>query len=112
MSSRSDQYDDQTYRQDETEEHGGFFSYPPWGWSGTQGVWPFSREAETRYDEGTGDSRYNEDDSESLWDEALITLLIVGGGILFLIPEPGSSAIGVMLMAAGVIGWVIDWALY
>lgn len=117
MSSRSDQYGDETYREEETEDRGGFPYFGSRRWGPTWGVWPFgaSPEEESRYDEetyeGAGESPANEDDSGSLWDESLITLLIVGGAILFLFPEPVTSGIGILLVTIGVLGWLIDWAL-
>lgn len=114
MSSRSDRHGDEAYREPENEDRGGFPYYTSWSWGG---VWPFatSREAGTRYDEetyeGAGDSPYDEDEGESRWDESLITLLIVGGAVLFLFPEPVTSGVGILLLSMGVIGWLIDWAL-
>lgn len=41
-------------------------------------------------------------------DEGAITLLLVVGVALFLFPEPGTSALGMLLVAAGVGGWIVD----
>ena len=126
MSSRSDQYPDETRRDvDEVdrfeepryeEEDTGRFSYRrPWGWGGAWGMWPRSSEeseeeypatqpTETRYDsESTGGFARH-------WDEGLITLLIVGGAILFLFPEPATSGLGILLMGLGVLLWLVDRA--
>ena len=126
MGSRSDQYPDETRHdvdQDDRfeepryeEEDTGRFSYRrPWGWGGAWGMWPRSSEeseeeypatqpTETRTDrESTGGlARY--------WDEGLITLLIVGGAILFLFPEPATSGLGILLMGLGVLAWLVDRA--
>lgn len=53
-----------------------------------------------------------QEEGEGTWlDEGLISLVIVAGVILFLFPEPGTSALGIVLITAGVIAWVIDWAM-
>ena len=126
MSSRSDPDRDEAYREDdryddpytEDEGRGGLPFYPSWGWGGAWGIWPFGgrREEEARYDgertyENADESPYDEDDNGSLWDEGLITLLILGGVILFLFPEPFTSGLGIVLIGVGVIAWLIDWAL-
>lgn len=47
-----------------------------------------------------------EDDS---WlDEGLITLLVVTGALLFLFPEPATSAVGIVLLGVGIIAWAVD----
>ena len=52
------------------------------------------------------------DGDEGTWlDEGLITLLIVVGVVLFLFPEPGTSALGILLIGVGVVAWLVDWAL-
>lgn len=69
------------------------------------------------YDEDAyGDDPYRErhreemaEDEDGTWlDEGLITLLLVAGVILFLFPEPITTSIGIILLAAGVILWVAD----
>lgn len=136
MSSRGDTYADETYL-DETERgtrdddrHEGreqerrFPYLPSWGWGGAWGLAPWAsrrREADDRrYDERAHDEPgydpYGEAEADRpggvarLWDEGLITLLIVGGAILFLFPEPATSGLGVVLMAAGALAWLVDWA--
>lgn len=47
-------------------------------------------------------------DDDSWLDEGLITLLIVGGALLFLFPEPATSAVGIVLLGVGIIAWAID----
>lgn len=48
---------------------------------------------------------------EGTWlDEGLITLLLVAGVALFLFPEPGTSAVGLVLIGAGVLAWIVDLA--
>lgn len=49
-----------------------------------------------------------DEDEGGWWDEGMITLLIIAGAALFLFPEPGTSAIGILLLAAGVGGWIVD----
>lgn len=60
--------------------------------------------------EGVDDGPYDEDTDGSLWDEGLITLLIVAGAVLFLFPEPATSGLGVLLLSIGVVAWLLDWA--
>ena len=127
MSSRSDQHSRNDRRADEPyseqEEYdaygdgedgtaaGSGSSYLPtwsWGWWPSLGPRDVDDQAEDPYgqtevDEGGGIA--------SLWDESLITLLIVGGAILFVIPEPATSALGVLLVTLGVLAWLVDWAL-
>lgn len=101
--------------------------FPSWGWGGAWGVWPWAarEDEDARYDddayEDAGSSPYDEETGyddragggggiASLWDESLITLLIVGGAVLFVFPEPATSGLGVLLMTLGVIAWLVDWA--
>lgn len=51
-------------------------------------------------DEGSGWTKY--------LDEGAIAVLLVVGVGLFLFPEPATSALGILLIAAGVGGWIID----
>lgn len=92
MRSESDRYGDETYRdQDdpyenepyETDEYG--YDEDDWETGEDESIWRF-------------------------WDEGIITLLIVGGAILFVFPEPMTSAIGVLMLGAGVLFWLVDWA--
>lgn len=66
------------------------------------------------YDENAEEHErvYDEVGSEegSWWDEGLITLAIVVGLVLFLFPEPATSALGAVLFVAGVMGWLVDLA--
>jgi drug/metabolite transporter (DMT)-like permease len=41
-------------------------------------------------------------------DEGLIGLLLVAGVVLFLFPEPSTSAFGILLIVTGLLGWAID----
>lgn len=114
MSSRSDQYDAESHTDD---QGGGWLTYyPQWrrGW----GVWPFTsgrEEDEARYEENayedTGDSFSDEDSDGSLWDEGLITLLLVAGVLMFVFPEPITSGVGILLISIGVVAWLVDWAV-
>ncbi|MFC7139016.1 hypothetical protein ACFQMA_04080 [Halosimplex aquaticum] len=51
------------------------------------------------------------DDDGGWWDEGLITALIVAGAVLFVIPEPATSGIGILLLAIGVLAWLVDLAI-
>ncbi|GAB3669734.1 hypothetical protein GCM10028856_18040 [Halopiger thermotolerans] len=109
----NDRYDD-PYTDD--QDSGWLPYYPSWGWGGGWGF-PFpARRDEADYPdegtyEGTADSYSDEDDDGSLWDEGLITLLIVAGVVLFLFPEPATSGLGILLLSVGVLAWLVDWAL-
>lgn len=48
--------------------------------------------------------------AESWWEGGLATLLLVAGVLLFLFPEPATSGLGVLLILAGAVVWLIDWA--
>ena len=50
---------------------------------------------------------YDEND-DSWWDEGLIGLLLIAGVVLFFIPEPTTSAIGIALVGVAVVAWIID----
>lgn len=74
------------------------------------GAWPpFAGRREDEADETAypDESAYEED--ESWWDEGLITLLIVGGVVLFLFPEPATSGLGLILLTFGILAWLFDW---
>ena len=60
--------------------------------------------AET-YDENA--EAYAEDD-DSWWDEGLIGMLLIAGVVLFFIPEPTTSAIGIALIGVAVVAWIVD----
>ncbi|MFC4451619.1 hypothetical protein [Halorussus aquaticus] len=123
-----DEYDD-TYREvhgdeptrDEYTDDGAtddtFFpsgvggSLYPTGW----GVWPGGDTVDADYDgtegEYDGQTARANDDEGSWWDEGLIGALLLVGVVLFLFPEPATSAIGIGLVTIGVIAWLIDWAM-
>lgn len=53
------------------------------------------------------DRRENED---GRWlDRGLIAATILVGVVLLLFPEPATSALGMALVAAGVIAWLVEW---
>lgn len=110
MSSPNDQYGDETYRGGSSydgdryaeDEGRTWLPYPSWGWGGGWGVPLAGQREETRSDE---------DGDGGLLEEGLITLLIVTGAVLFLIPEPATSAVGVLLLFVGAVAWLLDWML-
>ena len=59
-------------------------------------------------EEGYNEDHAREDPGNPLWDETLIALLLVGGVVLLLFPEPATSGLGAVLIALGVLAWVID----
>lgn len=111
MSAGSDNRPDETHEEDRADETPTWFGR---GWTLGYG-WPsLSRPAEDGgpvVDEGPydgTDTAVDRDDGGSWWDEGLITLLLVAGVVLFLFPEPATSALGIVLLAVGVIAWVVD----
>lgn len=119
VSSPRDRNDDESYDEESRygveqdardEDPGGFSFYPSWGWGGGWGLPSAAREEGAA---GTNEETYDgaSDGDGSLVDEGLITLLIVVGAVLFLIPEPATSAIGALLLFVGAVGWLVDWLL-
>lgn len=49
-----------------------------------------------------------EDGGGSWWDEGLISLFLVAGVVLFVIPEPAISALGILFISVGIVSWLID----
>lgn len=101
-----DPYDDEPTGADDTDSP---YSWPPggtgWRWGWPSGYW-WGTDDESRDVDQWEEDRSSDDDT---WlDEGIYTLLIVVGVVLFLFPEPGTSMVGVLLMLAGGIGWVID----
>jgi hypothetical protein len=45
----------------------------------------------------------------SLVDEGLIALVLATGLILFLLPEPVTSGIGLLLLLGGAAAWLAEW---
>jgi hypothetical protein len=70
--------------------------------------WPWYSDADA--DDGVAEPGYDgtSEDGGSWWDESLITLLLVVGVVLFVFPEPATSGLGILLITAGVIAWLID----
>lgn len=56
-------------------------------------------------DEYDNEGYDEEEDDDSWWSGGLISLLLIGGVILFLFPEPATSGIGMLLVGAGLILW-------
>lgn len=75
-----------------------------WGW----GMLPFystdtgvADRDETAYDD------YGE--NEGSWvDEGIISILVIAGFVLFIIPEPATTGLGILLMLAGAGLWIVD----
>jgi hypothetical protein len=65
--------------------------------------------AETTYGEPAYDEPRGAEESDGGWlDVGLIGLALIVGVILFLFPEPITSTIGVALIVAAVIAWIVD----
>lgn len=88
MTSRGGTYADETFLEGDVRDGDDERGYDPHG--------------ETGGEEGGGVTRFS--------DERLITLVIVVGAALFLFPEPATSGLGVLLLAIGVVAWLVDWA--
>ncbi|MFC4553428.1 MULTISPECIES: hypothetical protein [Halorussus] len=50
----------------------------------------------------------NADENEAFLDEELVPALVLVGVVLFLVPEPVTSALGIALVGVGVALWVWD----
>lgn len=90
-----EQYDDRPNGSVSTSE------MAPWG-----GGWGLGRRDDTSSD-ATAAS-----DAEVVAEEAepqrgLYSLLVVVGAVLFVVPEPASSLLGLGLMLAGAVGWLV-----
>lgn len=65
---------------------------------------PYGDPAERHpYDETLADR-----DEGSWLDEGVITVLLVAGVALFVFPEPATSALGMVLIATGLVVWLYD----
>lgn len=77
--------------------------YPAAGW------WP---PTSSRSDAADDEPRPPDDEAAPVvgewWGGGIASLLIVVGAILFLIPEPATSAAGIMLLGIGVVLWLVD----
>lgn len=84
------------------------FSYvwPVWGGAWGLGWLSGSEDADDRDETGRDETRTRS--NGSWWDEGLIGLLLVVGAVLFLFPEPGTSAIGILLLIVGILAWIGD----
>ncbi len=58
------------------------------------------------YDDESYGDEYGED--ESWLDEGIIAFTLVAGLVLFLFPEPATSAVGIVLLLVGSIAWLAD----
>lgn len=61
------------------------------------------------YDQEDYDEATVAEDEDAGWDEGVIGTLLIVGLVLFLIPEPATSGLGVFLLALGAVGWIVDW---
>jgi len=86
-----------------------------------RGLWSGNDAADADYD-GTANQRdatekgapsarmedAESDDDDGWLGEGVITLALVAGLVLFLFPEPATSAVGIALVGLGVVAWVAD----
>ncbi|WP_135806586.1 hypothetical protein [Halorussus marinus] len=68
------------------------------------------RRRDDEFDGGVYGEAGTADADESWWERELASLALVVGLVLFLFPEPATSAIGIFLMGAGVVAWLVEWA--
>ena len=84
------------------------FQYAWAPWSGGQGLRSFYGSGrEDTVDEAPREEA-NAGANDSWWDEGLIGLLLVVGVVLFVFPEPSTSALGILLIVTGVLAWIIE----
>lgn len=105
---REDTADASTEEPYDERDTGAFpYTWAPWG--GRWGLRRFygSRPEDAVDDERAADETYVESD-DSWLGEGLIGFLLVVGVVLFLFPEPATSALGIILIIIGVVGWIID----
>lgn len=104
-----DQYTDEPPAEEAFDDslfpYGGF----PYGfgWS----AWPWS-DAEDENDAYGGSEEFGPSeatDEDGRWNEGIVSVLLVVGVVLFLFPEPATSAIGMVLVALGLAMWLLDW---
>lgn len=85
-------------------------SLSPSGW----GIWPTSdpndaARSETGDDQRAGESATGTDSGDGeLWEVGLVGGLLLVGGVLFFFPEPATSAVGIGLIAIGVLVWAVE----
>lgn len=82
----------------------------PSGW----GLWPSNTAADAEYGDnearGGPEARDTSETEDEGWlTEGVISMVLVIGVALFLFPEPVTSAVGIGLIAVGVVAWVVDW---
>lgn len=99
---------DDPYREDATEtdveDDTRSYTWIPWTGGGGLG-WPYR----SRGEEEVNRPEETRDESDESWlDEGIIGTLLVVGVVLFLIPEPSTSALGILLIVIGVLGWAVD----
>jgi len=119
MSDSKRRDDEHTTAEDRTNDDGTFFRRPgfptlPPSWAGSSVQRPGPEEGGSEPDRDDADwyeeQQYDTSGSGSWIDEGLITLLLVAGVVLLLFPEPATSGLGLLLLVAGLIGWLLDWA--
>ncbi|MFC7079078.1 hypothetical protein [Halorussus caseinilyticus] len=61
-----------------------------------------------RTDTATTDA---DEDDDSWLSEGLIGTFLLVGVALFFFPEPATSAVGIAMVAMGVVAWIANWAM-
>ncbi|WP_433632248.1 hypothetical protein [Halomicrococcus sp. NG-SE-24] len=77
------------------------------GWS----AWPWSdvEDENDAYGESDEFRPSEATDEGGRLGEGVVSVLLVVGVVLFLFPEPATSAIGMGLVALGLAMWLLDW---
>lgn len=76
----------------------------PYGWPPNL----FGESTREEYDEGGYDPDAYREEEGSWLDEGIIGTLLLVGAVLFVIPEPATTTLGILLVVFGVIAWVAD----
>lgn len=88
------------YRDDDTDASTWSRISGAWNWGWPSDYW--WNEGEEAPDSGPGE------EADGWVDEGFFALLVAVGLILFVVPEPGTSTVGILLMLTGTIAWVFD----
>jgi len=98
-------YDDRSNEAAKRDSMFGSFSYYP----EFVGRWPFGAREAANPETADSEATTVGGEEGGWWDEGLISLLIVAGVVLFLLPEPATSMVGIGLVLLGLFALAVDW---
>ena len=77
-----------------------------WGW----GWWPWAsrRSGADEIPAHSTASETGDGSGSGLLEENVLTLLVVVGAVLFVIPDPVTTAVGAALLIVGLVAWLLD----